>query len=54
MIGSVGPRGLTVLLLVGIIGLALAILGWTHSGTEAVDQESGRIAVYVVGTGGAR
>ena len=54
MTGSVGPRGLTVLLLVGIIGLALAILGWTHSGTTPVDQQSGRIAVYVVGTGAAR
>jgi len=54
MTGLVGPRGLTVLLLVGIIGLALAILGWTHTGTEAVDQESGRIAVYVVGTGATR
>ena len=54
MIGSVGPRGLTVLLLVGIIGLALAILGWTHSGTEPVDEQSGPIAIYVVGTGAAR
>ena len=54
MIGSVGPRGLTVLLLVGIIGVALAILGWTHSGTAPVDEQSGRIAVYIVGTGGAR
>ena len=54
MTRSVGPRGLTVLLPVGIIGLALAILGWTHSGTEPVDQESGRIAVYVAGTGATR
>jgi len=54
MTGPVGPRGLTVLILVGIVGLALAILGWTHRGTEAVDQESGRIAAYVVGTGTAR
>ena len=54
MTRSVGPRGLTVLLLVGIIGLALAILGWTHSGTEPVDQQSGRIAVYVVGIGATR
>ncbi len=54
MTGSVGPRGLTVLLLVGIIGLALAILGWTHSGTEPVDEQSGPIAVYVVGTGAVR
>jgi hypothetical protein len=54
MTGLVGPRGLTVLLLVGIIGLALAILGWTHTGTEAVDQESGPIAVYVAGTGATR
>ncbi len=54
MTSSVGPRGLTVLLLVGIIGLALAILGWTHRGTAPVDQQSGRITVYVVGTGAAR
>ncbi|MGB6581103.1 MAG: hypothetical protein WBF34_24645 [Streptosporangiaceae bacterium] len=54
MTRSVGPRGLTVLVLVGFIGLALAILGWTHSGTAPVDQQSGRIAVYVVGTGATR
>ncbi len=54
MTGSVGPRGLTVLLLVGIIGLALAILGWTHTGTQPVDEQSGPIAVYAVGTGAAR
>ena len=54
MTGSVGPRGLTVLLLVAIIGLALAILGWTHSGTEPVNEQSGPIAVYVVGTGAVR
>ena len=54
MIGSVGPRGLTVLLLVAIIGLTLAILGWTHSGTQPVVQESGRIAVYVAVTGATR
>jgi hypothetical protein len=28
MTGPVGPRGLTVLLIVGIIGLALAIVAW--------------------------
>jgi hypothetical protein len=54
MTSSVGPRGLTVLLLVGIIGLALAILGWTHRGTAPVDQQSGPITVYVVGAGAAR
>ncbi len=54
MTGPVGPRGLTVLILVGIIGLALAILGWTHRGAATVDQESGRIAVYVVGPGAVR
>ena len=54
MTGSVGPRGLTVLLLAGIIGLALAILGWTHTGTAPVDEQSGPIAMYVVGTGAAR
>jgi hypothetical protein len=54
MTGSVGPRGLTVLLLVGAIGLALAILGWTHSGLQPVNEQSGPIAVHVVGTGAAR
>lgn len=54
MTGPVGPRGLTVLLIVGFIGLALAIVGWTHRGTGAVFQGSDRIAVYVVGAGAGR
>jgi hypothetical protein len=54
MTGPVGPRGLTVLLIVGIIGLALAIVGWADRGAGAVFKGSDRIAVYVVGTGAGR
>ena len=54
MTGLVGPRGLAVLVLVGVVGFALAVLGWTHRGTQPVDQGSGPVAVYVVGTGAAR
>ena len=28
MTGSVGPRGLSVLILVGLVALALALIGW--------------------------
>ncbi len=50
----VGPLGLTILVIVAAAGLALAVLGWTHRGTEPVDQGSfGPIAVYVA-AGAAR
>jgi hypothetical protein len=31
--GSVGPRGLTVLVIVGIAGILLALIGWSQRGT---------------------
>ena len=33
MTGAVGPRGLTVLVIVGIAGILLAIIGWSQRGT---------------------
>ena len=33
MSSPVGPRGLTVLAIVGIIGLVLAVFGWLQRGT---------------------
>jgi hypothetical protein len=33
MTGSVGPRGLTLLLVAGAVALALAIIGWAQRGT---------------------
>jgi hypothetical protein len=36
MTGQVGPRGFGVLLLAGLIGLALAIVGWSQRGTGLV------------------
>jgi hypothetical protein len=54
MTGPVGPRGLTVLAIVGLIGLALAVVGWTHRGTGPLNPGSGPISVYVVGAGATR
>jgi hypothetical protein len=34
MTGPVGPRGLTVLVIVGIAGILLALIGWSQRGTE--------------------
>jgi hypothetical protein len=31
--GPVGPRGLTVLVIVGIAGILLALIGWSQRGT---------------------
>jgi hypothetical protein len=31
--GQVGPRGLTVLVIVGIAGILLAFIGWSQRGT---------------------
>jgi hypothetical protein len=31
--GPVGPRGLTVLVIVGIAGILLAFIGWSQRGT---------------------
>ncbi len=33
MTGLVGPRGLTVLVIVGIAGILLAFIGWSQRGT---------------------
>src|SRR5579859_7458055 len=46
MTGRVGPRGFGVLLLAGLIGLALAIVGWSQRGT-------GLVAPSVGGLGGS-
>lgn len=46
MTGPVGPRGLTVLAIVGISGILLAILGWSQRGT-------GLVAPAVGGLGGS-
>lgn len=50
MTRPVGPRGLTVLVIVGIAGLLLAVLGWTQRGTAAVAPRSAGIAVYLAVT----
>jgi hypothetical protein len=42
----VGPRGLTVLVIVGLVGVALAIIGWSQRGT-------GLVAPSVGGLGGS-
>jgi len=54
MTRPVGPRGLTVLVIVGIAGLLLAVLGWTQRGTVAVAPRSAGIAVYLAVTGTVR
>jgi hypothetical protein len=46
----IGPRGFTVLVIVGIAGLLLAVLGWTQRGTAAVAPRSAGIAVYLAVT----
>jgi hypothetical protein len=46
MTGRVGPRGFGVLLLAGLVGLALAIVGWSQRGT-------GLVAPSVGGLGGS-
>ncbi|HYB49096.1 MAG TPA: hypothetical protein VED20_17355, partial [Streptosporangiaceae bacterium] len=46
MSGPVGPRGLTVLVFAGMIGLCLAAVGWTQRGT-------GLVAPSVGGLGGS-
>ncbi len=54
MTSPVGPRGLTVLVIVGIAGLLLAFLGWSQRGTAAVAPHSGPVPVYPAGPGAAR
>ena len=41
MTGQVGPRGFGVLLLAGLIGVALAIVGWSQRGTGLVAPSVG-------------
>jgi len=53
MTSPVGPRGLTILVIVGIAGLLLAFLGWSQRGTGATPH-SGPVAVYPVSSGTAR
>jgi hypothetical protein len=56
MTGQVGPRGLTVLVIVGLVGLYLALLGWTQrdSVNGMAVPHSVRTAVYLVSGGTAR
>jgi len=54
MTRPVGPRGLTVLVIVGIIGLALAVVGWTQRDTGRPAGGSGLVTVYVIGAGPGR
>jgi hypothetical protein len=54
MTGPVGARGLTVLLVVGLVGLALAVIGWSQRGTGRPADGSGLIAVHVVAAGPGR
>jgi hypothetical protein len=57
MASPVGPRGLTVLVIVGIAGLLLAILGWTQRGTADTGTgapHSAWIGVYLISGGTAR
>ena len=44
MSSPVGPRGLTVLVIVGIACVLLAFLGWSQRGTTAVTPHSGPVA----------
>lgn len=54
MTRPIGPRGLTVLVIVGIAGLLLAVLGWTQRGTATVAPGSAGITVYLAATGTVR
>jgi hypothetical protein len=51
MTGSVGPRGLTLLLVVGAVGLALAVIGWVQRGSAKPADGSGPVAVHVTAAG---
>jgi hypothetical protein len=46
MTRRVGPRGLTILVLAGIIGISLAVVGWTQ-------RDTGLVAANVGGLGGS-
>jgi hypothetical protein len=47
MTGSVGPRGLTLLLVIGAVGLALAVIGWAQRGAVKPADGAGPVAVHV-------
>jgi hypothetical protein len=50
--GPVGPRGLTVLVIVGIAGILLALIGWSQRGTGPVPTAGIAVATSVhVATG---
>jgi hypothetical protein len=56
MTGPVGPRGLTVLVIVGIAGILLALIGWSQRGTGPVGAAGIAVAasVHVVSGESAR
>ena len=60
MTSPVGPRGLTVLAIVGIIGLVLAVFGWLQRGTglpaggAAGSSRPGVTAVHLTSPGPGR
>jgi hypothetical protein len=51
MTRSIGPRGLSVLIFIGLVALALAVVGWYQRGNGEVqplpNYSSAGIAVYV-------
>jgi hypothetical protein len=54
MTGQVGPRGLSVLIFVGILALALAVVGWFQRDGATVGpppQYSSQTAFYPIGGG---
>jgi hypothetical protein len=54
MTGSVGPRGLTVLVFVGLVALALAVIGWAQRGTGRPADGAALVVVHVVAPGPGR
>jgi hypothetical protein len=46
--GPVGPRGLTILVIVGIAGLLLAFLGWSQRGAGPAASHPDRSTVRIV------
>jgi hypothetical protein len=54
---SIGPRGLSVLIFIGLVALALAVVGWYQRSNGEVgplpNYSSAGIAVYTVGGGTA-
>jgi hypothetical protein len=50
MTGQIGPRGVAILVLVGVAGVFLALLGWSQRGTGLPAPNVGglRAGVYVI------